>query len=320
MEQLMIAVLMGGVSKEREVSLKSGAGVANALRSMGHQVAEVDVREESLEEVADLQPDVAFIALHGRYGEDGGAQADLERLGIAYTGSGVHASRTGMDKMASKCAFLKHDIPTPPFRLVSSKQEWAELTAAVHEVGLPAVIKPTRQGSSIGVAIARNRDQAAEGLAQAFAYGSQAIIERYIRGRELTVGILEDRALPLIELKPKQAFFDYTAKYEDAATEFIVEPDLAEDLHEEIQRSAVGAHRAICCEGHSRVDMILENDGCHTVLEVNTVPGMTERSSLPRAARAVGITFPELCDTIVWQSLRRHAPETAEAHMAAASG
>ncbi len=298
-----IAVLMGGISMEREVSLRSGRAAAAALREREHEVIEVDLTEEGIRPVELVNPDVAFIMLHGRFGEDGAVQALLQEAGIPYTGSDALASRAGMDKMASKCFFVTHDIPTPPFRLVTATQEWDRIVTAVQEVGLPLVVKPLKQGSSIGVSIAKELNDVPVSLSKAFNYGHQALLERYIQGREFAVGMLDGTALPVIELRYARPFFDYEAKYSDDATQFITRPELPAGACERLQEIAVAAHIALGCRHISRVDMMLETDGCPYVLEVNTIPGFTERSLFPLAAREAGIEFPDLCDRMVEMAL-----------------
>lgn len=309
-----IAVLMGGVSQERDVSLKSGKAVADALRSKGHEVIEVDILDETIGGVIEAKPEVAFVALHGRFGEDGGIQALLDQANIAYTGSDPQASRAGMDKMASKCFFITHDVPTPPFRLVTTTQQWAQIDAAVREAGLPLVVKPLRQGSSIGVSLARSVEDVAIGLAKAFKYGHQALLERYIQGREFTVGVLDETALPVIEIKHKREFFDLEAKYGDE-TERALTPEITAEQKEKMQEIAVAAHRAIGCRHLSRVDIMLESDGCMYVLEVNTIPGFTDHSLFPMAAKASGIEFPDLCERIAEMALvGAHAAQVNVGH------
>ena len=305
---LRIAVLLGGFSAEREVSLRSGKAIAGGLRRKGHEVVEVDIREDSIAAVEAARPDLAFVALHGTFGEDGGVQACLEEAGIPYTGSGVQASRAGMDKMASKCFFIAHDVATPPFRLVTTTLSWERIDQAIEETGLPLVVKPLRQGSSIGVSLARTRDDVAMGLAKAFTYGHQALLERYISGREFAVGMLDSTPLPVIELRFARALFTYEAKYSDDSTEFITQPELEPPVYEKLQELALGAHTTLGCRHFSRVDMMLEEDGCAYVLEVNTIPGFTERSLLPLAAQEAGLSFPDLCDRIVQSALE---PESA---------
>ena len=303
-----VAVLMGGVSEEREVSLRSGKAVAEALREKGHEIVELDITREDISTVRSARPDVAFIALHGRFGEDGAAQALLEEAGIPYTGSDSRASRAAMDKMASKCFFITYDVPTPPFRLVTTTQRWDQIDVAILEAGLPLVVKPLHQGSSIGVSIAHTQEEVAIALARAFKYGHQALLERYIAGREFTVGVLDSTPLPVVELRSARAFFTYEAKYVDEATEFITQPELEPAVYEKLQAIALSAHESLGCRHFSRVDMMLERDGSPYALEVNTIPGLTERSLLPLAAREMGISFPELCDHLVEAAL---VPEAA---------
>lgn len=300
---MKIAVLMGGISAERKISLKSGKAVYDALRGDGQDVAALDVESEDLSCLQGVDVDVVFPALHGRFGEDGGIQALLEQAGIPYVGSDPQASRAAMDKMAAKCFFVSHDVPTPPFRLITADMPWETIEQAVYEIGLPLMVKPTRQGSSVGITRADKRDDVATGLAAAFRHGRHALLERCVNGREFTVSVLEDRALPIVELRPKQKFFDYFAKYHDEATEFIVRPDLPDGLEEELQRTALEAHRCLGCEGLSRVDMMVEHDGRPYALEVNTIPGFTERSLFPLAARAAGIEFPQLCVLLCQRAL-----------------
>ena len=306
-----VGVLMGGVSAEREISLRSGKAVADALREKGHDVVEIDITDEDISQVQEAKVDAAFIALHGRFGEDGGIQGLLEEAGIPYIGSDPHASRVGMDKMATKCFFITHDVPTPPFRLVTTAQRWSQIDEAIAETGLPLVVKPLRQGSSIGVSIARTKEEVAIALAEAFRYGHRALLERFISGREFTVGVLDNEALPVIEMRPAQAFFNYEAKYSDPKTEFIAAPDLPPEMLDKLQAVALSAHRSIGCRHLSRVDILIEDDGCVYTLEVNTIPGLTDRSLYPLAAREAGISFPDLCDRIVELALApaetRHA-------------
>jgi len=205
--------------------------------------------------------------------------------------------------MASKCFFITHDVPTPPFRLATNTQGWDKVSAAVEEVGLPLVVKPLREGSSYGVSLASNREEVAAGLSKAFGYGHQALLERFIAGREFTIGILDNAALPLIELRHGRALFDYEAKYQDSGTERIVHPNVPPDVIEKLQELALAAHRALGCRHLSRVDLMLENDGCPYVLEVNTIPGFTEKSLFPLAAREAGISFPDLCERLVDMAL-----------------
>jgi D-alanine-D-alanine ligase len=302
---MRIAVLLGGFSSEREVSLRSGAAVVKALRALGHDVREIDVRDERIADLDRDPPEIAFIALHGRFGEDGGVQALLQGKGIPYTGSGVEASRVAMDKVAAKARFVRAGVPVAPDVLVREAEGLEAATRAALAFGLPAVVKPVAEGSSVGVTIHREAGTLEAGLAEAFRHGGAALVERFVAGRELTVGILEDRALPVVELKPARAFFDYEAKYQDDRTMYVVDPPLEASARERVQGAGLAAHRALGCEGFSRVDVMLSERGEPCVLEVNTIPGLTERSLLPKAARAAGIGFGELCERIVRQGVAR---------------
>jgi D-alanine-D-alanine ligase len=304
---MRIAVLLGGFSSEREVSLRSGAAVAKALRARGHDVTEVDVRDALLEELDRIRPDVAFIALHGRFGEDGGAQARLEAMRIPYTGSGPAASRLAMDKAEAKRRFASAGVPVAPDIVVRAADGPAAAEAAARAFGFPLVVKPVAEGSSVGVTLHPDATRLSEGLREAFRHGEAALVERLIRGREMTVGILEDRALPVVELKPARVFYDFDAKYRDDRTVYVVDPPMAAAARDAVQAAGLAAHRALGCEGFSRVDVILSEAGAPCVLEVNTIPGMTDRSLLPKAAGAAGVGFPELCERIARQGLARGA-------------
>jgi D-alanine-D-alanine ligase len=313
---MRIAVLMGGVSSEREISLLSGEGVAAALEGRGHDVARVDVREESLEGLRALAPDVAFIALHGRFGEDGGAQRRLESLGVPYTGSGPAASALAMDKDASKRAFIAADVPTPAWRLVEPpfRPEALAILLRAYAPGLPCVVKPLAEGSSIGVSIVREERELAPALTLVEGLASPALVEAFVEGREFTVGVLGERALPPIELVPRRAFYDYQAKYAaGSGTEYRIDPPLPFALRDALLETGLAAHRALGCEGASRVDIRVDPSGRPWVLEVNTIPGMTPRSLLPKAAEAAGIGYGELCERIVALGVSRARARLGEA-------
>lgn len=302
---MRVAVLLGGFSSEREISLRSGAAVVKALRERGHDVREVDVRDERVAELDRVRPHAAFIALHGRFGEDGGIQALLEAKGIPYTGSGVEASRTAMDKVAAKERFARAGVPVAPHALVRQAEGLSAAREKVLAFGLPVVLKPRSEGSSVGVSIHRTAEGLDRGLAEAFRCGPDVLAERLVTGRELTVGILGDRALPVVEMRPAREFFDYEAKYSDTRTVYVVDPPLETAQRERVQAAALTAHRSLGCVGFSRVDVMLSDAGEPAVLEVNTVPGLTERSLFPKAAQAAGIPFPELCERIVRMTLER---------------
>jgi len=312
-----VVVLMGGISPEREISLRSGHAVAMALKDAGFNVTCVDVKDEKIDVLDRMDIDVAFIALHGYFGEDGGVQQLLELKGIPYTGSGVSASRLAMDKLATKRCFIEAGLKTPDCTTVTQFQELAEIQREVNKLGLPVVLKPTRNGSSIGISIIKNINDLQVGLEKAFEFGYDLLIEKYIKGRELTVGILDDEALPIIEIKPAVEFFNYEAKYKDDRTKYLIVEKtssagriaggdfsntiglLTPATYNKAQELAVNAHKVLGCRGFSRVDMLMDDRENMYLLEINTIPGFTEKSLLPKAAKAAGITFPSLCEKIV---------------------
>jgi D-alanine-D-alanine ligase len=301
----VIGVLMGGCSSEREVSLRSGAAVAEALQSIGHKVVPIDLRAEDGRELGDVYLDVAFIALHGRFGEDGRLQQLLQKRGIPYTGSGPEASRAAMDKVEAKRLFKLKGVETPPHRVIARGDSVDLMEHAARALGYPVVMKPRAEGSSVGVTVHEDRATLLDGAAECFRHDPIGLMEKFIAGRELTVGILDGKALPIIELRPKSRFFDYDAKYRSADTQYIVNPPMTDLDRRRVQKSARDAHDALGCEGMSRVDLILTPFCSVHVLEVNTIPGLTERSLLPKAARAAGIEFPELCWKITELAFQR---------------
>jgi D-alanine-D-alanine ligase len=284
-----VAVLKGGPSAEREVSLASGAAVARALRGRGYDVSEVDVTDAAL----DLPPDIdaVFIALHGAFGEDGGAQAVLEARGIPFTGSGSVASRVAFDKTESKRVFEKAGIATARYEVLTRGQR--------RTLRLPVVVKPPRQGSSIGLSKVFEEAQWASALETALAYDSEALVEAYIPGVELTVGIVGDQVLPVVEIRAPEGCYDYKAKYTKGLTEYLVPAPLSVEDTRRCQELAWQTYTALGCRGMGRVDIRLTPEGHAYVLEMNTIPGFTETSLLPKAARAAGLEFPELCDRIL---------------------
>lgn len=299
-KQLRIAVLLGGFSAEREISIKSGNAVAQALTKLGYPVTVIDVNDKTVKELDHKSVDIAFIALHGEFGEDGGIQRLLEKRGIPYTGSGPEASYRAMDKFTTKELFAQNNIPTAPYRTIHQSTALPQIQTLIKEIGdFPVVVKPRAQGSSVGVSIVSDQSALVSALTQAFNYGDDVLLEKYIKGREITVGILGEAPLPLIELRPKQPFYDYTAKYRDPETEYIVNPDLPPKTVRDIQSLGLKAHQVLGCAGFSRVDMIYSANDGPFVLEVNSIPGMTERSLVPKAAQAAGIDFPHLCERII---------------------
>lgn len=300
-----IGVLMGGASSEREVSLRSGAAVAKALEGRGHVVRAIDLLAEDGRELDGVAMDAAFIAMHGRFGEDGTLQRILEERGIPYTGSGPEASRAAMDKVEAKRRFLQKGVETPLHRVIARGDSVALLEQCARALGYPVVIKPRAEGSSVGVTVHEDCATLLDGAAECFRYDAVGLMEKFVRGRELTVGILDGEPLPPIEMQPKARFFDFASKYQDPDTRYIVDPPMASQEKKRVLRAAQGAHASLGCEGMSRVDLILTPLGSVHVLEVNTIPGLTERSLLPKAARAAGIEFPELCDRIVRTAFKR---------------
>lgn len=306
-EEKNIAVLMGGISPERKISLQSGKAVANALEKTDSHVIKIVVNDDLVSELDNYKIDVAFVALHGHFGEDGGIQEVLESKDIPYTGSGVSASRLTMDKVKSKEIFIKNNIPTPDYFAVSTTQSMSEIVKSVKKLKLPVVTKPVSNGSSIGISIIREYDELPDGIKHTGSQSTEALIEKYIGGRELTVSILDDKALPVIEIKTSTGFYDYDAKYNSKNTQYIIlesaeessECTLSHAVYGRVQELAIRAHNSLGCCTFSRVDMILGNDGEIYILEVNTIPGFTERSLLPKAAAAANISFTELCSIIV---------------------
>jgi len=290
-----VAVLMGGPSAEREVSLRSGAAVAKALRSLGAVVTEVDVSGPDF--VVPAGTDLAYIMLHGTFGEDGQIQAILEQRGIPYTGEGVLGSKIAFDKILSKQKFDEAGVPTPAWKRL--------IPGEIPEQDAPFVIKAPRQGSSVGVHIIKDVAQVPAALADCFQFGEEVLWEEFCTGRELTVGILGGEALPIIEIVPNEGFYDYEHKYTKGASQYHVPAPIGPEATERVQTVALDANQALGLEVYARVDVLLREDGSPVVLEINTIPGMTETSLLPKAAGAVGIDFPTLCDRIAQLSLKR---------------
>jgi D-alanine-D-alanine ligase len=292
-----LVVMLGGPSAEREVSLKSGAGVVKALRSRGHEVVELDPREPwKLPE----DTDAVFLALHGTYGEDGTVQSELEKLGVPYTGCDAAASRIGFDKFLTKQRCVDAGVPTAKFVVVDSPE--APWPAGWEP---PVVLKPVRQGSSVGLQFVERVADWNRALAEALRYDSRVLVEEKIIGRECTVGILGNQALPVAEVCISTAINDYTTKYSPGLSETICPAEFDETTTRRIQQAALAAFKAIGARDYSRVDVMVRPNGDPVVLEVNTLPGMTELSLLPRAAAAVGIGYAELCERMVEMALQR---------------
>lgn len=293
-----IGVLMGGPSSEREISLKSGKAVVQALAQQGFDVTAVDITTEDPREnerlLHSLGIATAFIALHGCFGEDGQVQQLLERLAIPYTGSRPDAHRCALDKTVARDIFIRRGLSVPEGAVVT--KGGGRDQGKIRALGLPLVIKPATQGSSIGLSIIDAYEALDGALEQAFKYDATVLIEKYVRGRELTVGVLMEKPLPVIEIVPKRRFFDFEAKYQQGMTEYIVPAKIPADIAARAQQAALEAHQALGCSGFSRTDIIFrpEDNGLF-VLEVNTIPGLTATSLLPKAAKVCGMEFPELC-------------------------
>jgi D-alanine-D-alanine ligase len=296
-----IAVLMGGPGSERDVSFATGKGVAAALRSLGAKITEVDVKGPDFQ--LPQGTDLAFIALHGTFGEDGQVQRILDDRGIAYTGEGATESELAFDKIRSKKVFRQHDVATPYWQTVTVGQR--------PTIPIPFVIKTPRQGTTVGVHIIRNEREIDAAVSDARKYDRELLIEKFVPGRELTIGILGDQALPILEIIPKGGFYDFANKYPflnpsaGGGAEHVCPAKIPEDGTNAIQDLALRAHRSLGLRVYSRVDLMLSETGEATVLEVNTIPGMTEASLLPEAAAAAGIGYPELCARIIELSQRR---------------
>jgi D-alanine-D-alanine ligase len=297
-----IAVLAGGPSSEREISLKSGRAVYEALRRKHQDVDFVDADRSFSEKLREANVDVAFIALHGRFGEDGAVQAILEGLNLPYTGSQVKSSQLALDKIASRELFLKDGLKVPRYKIVEGD---AGAGDTLKELGKLLVVKPQHEGSSIGLSLVSDEARIKPALDAAFGYGDKVIVEEYIGGREFTVGVLEERALPVIEIEAKHDVYDFNAKYSDEETKYIVPATLARSEYKLVQEYGLRAHQALGCRDFSRVDMRMDNEGNVYILEVNTIPGMTERSLLPKAAAAEGISFEDLCMRLVDLAYKR---------------
>jgi D-alanine-D-alanine ligase len=291
-----IAVVAGGPSSEREISLRSGKAVYEALKKRKGAVDFLDVGSDFRERLGELEGAVVFLALHGRFGEDGTVQDMLEREGIPYTGSGVKASRLAMDKIISRELFLANGLKAPAFSVAGKDTDAVNIAKGFK---IPFVIKPRYEGSSIGLSIIRDKKEMAPALKKAFAYGDEVLVEEYIHGRELTVGILEDEPLPVIEIATRHGVYDFDAKYFDGDTRYILPAELPEDDYNRTQECGLRAYQALGCRDFSRVDMRMDKSGEAYVLEVNTIPGMTERSLLPKAAEASGIGFEDLCVKLI---------------------
>jgi len=294
-----IGVLMGGVSSEREISLRSGKAIIESLNRQGFDVLSLDITDDDNDKIAcilqEADIDVAFIALHGQLGEDGLIQSILEKVNIPYTGSGVDSSRLAFNKVITQNLLKKNNLNIPLY-VTLSKGNAFDIKALIGALGAcPLIIKPACEGSSIGITLVKNEGELNAALLCAWRYDDDALIEKYIQGQELTVGILDQDALPVVEICPKHNFFDYEAKYTNGKTEYIVPANISDDLTKELQEVALKAHKILGCKDFSRVDFMIDTDQKYYVLEVNTIPGFTSTSLLPKAAANYGLSFDQLC-------------------------
>jgi D-alanine-D-alanine ligase len=306
-----VAVLKGGRSLERQVSLRSGARVEDALGRLGHDVVPIDVGLDLIARLREAAPDVAFIAMHGRDGEDGTVQELLEILGIPYTGSGVLACVRAMDKVLAKHLMIEAGIPTPDF-FAFNETAFRELGAAdaleaiEERLDFPIVVKPSAQGSALGIKFARSAADVPAALVAAFSYDSKVLLERHVDGRDLAVSILADEPLPVVEAVPQgDKFYDFEARYEIGRTSFVCPAELPDGLTERAQELALRTYALLGCEAFARVDLMLDRSGDLTVLEANPIPGLTDTSLLPQAAEAAGVGFDELVGRIVELALAK---------------
>jgi D-alanine-D-alanine ligase len=296
-----IAVLMGGPGSERDVSLATGRGVSKALRSLGAEVVDVDVHDEHFALPKDV--DLAFITIHGTFGEDGQLQKILEERSVPYTGDGVEPSRAAFDKISSKEKFREHNVVTPEWEVVEVGQR--------PTISVPLVVKPARQGSTVGVVIVKNASELDSAMVEAGKYDQKLLIEKFVSGRELTIGVLGDQALPILEIIPKGGFYDFNNKYPflnpqgGGGAEYVCPAKIDPNKTKQIQEQALHAFRALGLVVYGRVDVLLPDSGEPFVLEVNTIPGMTEASLLPEAAAAAGINYVDLCARIIALSRAR---------------
>ena len=301
-EEIRVAVLYGGKSAERAVSLNTGAQVSGALQGLGFDVVPIDTGDdEFITALVGAEADVAFICLHGRFGEDGTVQGLCELLELPYVGSGVLASALAMEKVKSKQFFSLVGLPTPDYAVVHRGRLY-DLNALVSALGEKTVVKPANEGSSVGMTIVHHSGELAEAIEKAFAYDRDVLVECFIEGTEVTIAVIGNDdvvALPTLEIVPEHEFYDYDSKYVPGMSSHIIPARVSEEAREECQRLAIAAHKTLGCRGMSRADTIVEADGSVWLLEVNTIPGMTATSLVPDAARAAGIEFPELCRMLV---------------------
>ena len=293
-----IAVMMGGLSREREISLKTGKAILKALTEKGYSVTVIDVGEDIAEKLVKEKIECTFLALHGRFGEDGTIQGMLELMRIPYTGSGVLASALAMHKIMAKKFFLYEKIPTPSFE-VFQREEIKRGVQKKCSLPLPVVVKPAREGSTIGVSIVQKEEELAPALKIAVEYDEEILVEEFMKGKEITVGILEDIPLPIIEIVPRSGFYDFHSKYTKGETQYILPARISREKYLYAQEISLKAFQILGCSGVARVDLMTDANENPFVIDVNTMPGMTETSLLPKAASYAGIPFEDLVERIL---------------------
>lgn len=289
---------MGGTSSERDISIRSGLAIYQALQELGYNSALIDVGKDIFNILKKEKIKFAFLALHGGMGENGAIQGLLEVMGIPYTGSGILASAIAMDKEVSKKVFLYHGLPVAPFVVIHKKTK-IKLQMPTVDFPLPWVVKPAAEGSSIGVSIVKEEGRLMPAIEKVFSFDERVLIEKFIEGKEVHIGILGDRVLGGVEVRPSLEFYNYEAKYTSGLTEYIIPPELDEAVYERTKNTALDAHMAVGCSGASRVDLRIDKDGTPYVLEVNTLPGMTTTSLLPKIAQSSGLSFKDLIEEII---------------------
>jgi len=285
-----VVVLRGGVSSEREISLASGAAVFAGLQRLGAQVSEIDVTHDVIERLVELKPDLAFIALHGQNGEDGVIQGLLEVMGISYTGSGVLSSALAMNKIVSKQVWRQRELKTPDYELLNAHSDWEKVIEKLHKV----VVKPVSGGSSLGISMTRSSTELKSYYEEALDYGSEVFAEQCIEGVEFSTGVLGDEIFPTLQLETSRQFFDYEAKYIDSNTKIICPPKLSGNELDELEDLVSQAYKSLKCKGLARVDVMRESGGDFYLLELNTIPGLTEHSFVPSAMKAVGVDYDDM--------------------------
>ncbi len=290
--------MMGGISREREISLRTGKAILKALTEKGYNICPIDVGEDIVEQLVKKKIECAFLALHGRFGEDGTIQGMLELMRIPYTGSGILASALALHKIMAKKFFLCEKIPTPSYE-VFRREEIERDPSRTISLPLPVVVKPAREGSTIGVSIVREGEELLPALKEAGKFDEEILVEEFMKGKEITIGILEDIPLPIIEIVPKSGFYDYRSKYTKGETQYILPARIPRESYLYAQEIGLKAFRVLGCSGFARVDLVTDEDGNPFVIDVNTMPGMTETSLLPKAAEFVGIPFGDLAERIL---------------------